>query len=50
MRINKRAAEGRLVLQAPMDEIRQSGTLEERFLATVGNDQAATQKLSWLEA
>ena len=43
-------AQGRLVLQAPMAEIRQSGTLEERFLATVGGGQGETQKLSWLEA
>ena len=42
-------AQGRLVLQAPMADIRQTGTLEERFLATVGDGQAETQKLSWLE-
>ncbi len=42
-------AQGRLVLQASMDEIRQNGTLEERFLEAVGNGQAETQKLSWLE-
>ena len=29
-------AQGRLVLQASMDDIRQTGTLEERFLAAVG--------------
>ncbi len=43
-------AHGRLVLQASMAKIRQAGTLEERFLATVGSGQAETQKLSWLEA
>jgi len=42
-------AQGRLVLQASMADIRGAGTLEERFLATVGGDQAETQKLSWLE-
>ena len=42
-------AEGRLMLQASMAEIRQAGTLEERFLATVGGDQVEPQKLSWLE-
>jgi ABC-2 type transport system ATP-binding protein len=42
-------AQGRLVLQESMAEIRRSGTLEERFLATVGNGQAEPQKLSWLE-
>jgi ABC-2 type transport system ATP-binding protein len=42
-------SQGRLVLQASMDDIRQTGTLEERFLAAVGEGQAETQKLSWLE-
>ncbi len=42
-------AQGRLVLQASMAEIRRTGTLEERFLAAVGNGQAEAQKLSWLE-
>jgi ABC-2 type transport system ATP-binding protein len=42
-------AQGRLVLQAPMSEINQTGTLEERFLAAVGDGQAERQKLSWLE-
>ncbi len=42
-------AQGRLVLQESMAEIRRSGTLEERFLAAVGNGQAEAQKLSWLE-
>jgi ABC-2 type transport system ATP-binding protein len=42
-------AKGRLVLQASMADIRQTGSLEERFIETVGGDQAETQKLSWLE-
>ena len=42
-------AQGRLVQQAPMSEIRAVGSLEERFLAAVGNGQAEVQKLSWLE-
>jgi ABC-2 type transport system ATP-binding protein len=42
-------ARGRLVQQASMDEIRQTGSLEERFLAVVGQDHAERQKLSWLE-
>ena len=42
-------AQGRLVYQATMTDIRQSGTLEEKFLAAVGAGQAEVQKLSWLE-
>ena len=42
-------AQGQLVYQATMDEIRQTGSLEERFLTTVSNGQVETQKLSWLE-
>jgi ABC-2 type transport system ATP-binding protein len=42
-------AQGRLVQQASMDEIRRTGSLEERFLAVVGHDRAEPQKLSWLE-
>lgn len=42
-------AQGRLVLQASMDDIRQAGSLEDRFLAAVGNGHAEPQKLSWLE-
>ena len=42
-------AQGRLALQASMDDVRQNGTLEERFLAVVGNGQTEKQKLSWLE-
>ena len=40
---------GRLVEQASMADIRRNGSLEERFLAIVGNGHAPAQKLSWLE-
>jgi ABC-2 type transport system ATP-binding protein len=42
-------ASGRLVHQATMDEIRRSGTLEEKFLSAVGGDEVVGQKLSWLD-
>ncbi len=42
-------ARGSLVLETTMEEIRQTGSLEERFLAAVGQGPAETQKLSWLE-
>ena len=42
-------ANGRLVEQASLDEIRQGGSLEGRFLEKVGMDEAATRKLSWLD-
>ncbi|UCG58560.1 MAG: ABC transporter ATP-binding protein [Phycisphaerales bacterium] len=42
-------AEGKLVHQGTMDEIRQSGSLEERFLEAVGSDHIERQTLSWLE-
>jgi len=42
-------AQGKLVFQQSMDEVREDGSLEERFLAVVGNGQAEKQKLSWLE-
>jgi len=41
--------QGRLVLQASMADICRAGTLEDRFLATVGGAQVGAQKLSWLE-
>lgn len=43
---------GKLVCQETMDELRAAGaqSLEERFLAVVGNDESASQKLSWLES
>jgi len=42
-------AQGRLVCQATMADINQTGTLEERFLAAVGDGHTERQKLSWLE-
>jgi ABC-2 type transport system ATP-binding protein len=42
-------AKGKLVYQDTMDHIRAGGSLEDRFLETVGNDQVERQKLSWLE-
>jgi ABC-2 type transport system ATP-binding protein len=42
-------AQGRLVHQGAMEALRQSGSLEERFLEVVGAGQAEQQKLSWLE-
>jgi ABC-2 type transport system ATP-binding protein len=42
-------AKGKLVSQQSMEELRQTGSLEERFLSVVGNDQTAPQRLSWLE-
>jgi ABC-2 type transport system ATP-binding protein len=42
-------AGGRLVYEAPMDDARRSGSLEERFLEVVGRREDATQRLSWLE-
>ncbi len=41
--------EGKLVLQGTMNEIRDGGSLEERFLEAVGSDHIERQKLSWLE-
>jgi ABC-2 type transport system ATP-binding protein len=41
---------GKLVHQGAMAELRQNGSLEERFLQAVGADQVERQKLSWLEA
>lgn len=42
-------AQGRLVHQASMEDIRKDGSLEERFLTAVGNTHVEAQKLSWLE-
>jgi len=42
-------AGGRLVYQGTMDEVRQSGSLEEKFLEAVGRGQIERQTLSWLE-
>jgi len=43
-------AQGKLVHQGPMAEMRISGSLEEHFLEIVGADQLERRKLSWLEA
>ncbi len=42
-------ANGRLVFQGSMDQVRRTGSLEDRFLAAVGKDQYQPQRLSWLE-
>lgn len=42
-------AEGKLVHQSSMAEIRSVGSLEERFLEAVGSDHVERQRLSWLE-
>jgi ABC-2 type transport system ATP-binding protein len=42
-------AKGKLVYQDTMDQIRKSGSLEERFIETVEGDHVERQKLSWLE-
>jgi ABC-2 type transport system ATP-binding protein len=41
-------ARGKLVYQATMGEVRQNGSLEERFIAAVGAEHVETQQLSWL--
>ncbi len=42
-------AQGRLVHQGTMEELRRDGSLEDKFLAVVGSDEHEAQKLSWLE-
>ena len=42
-------AKGKLVYQESMANLRDGGTLEERFLEVVGSGQHESQKLSWLE-
>lgn len=42
-------ANGKLVEQASLEDIRQGSSLERRFLEKVGADEEVTQKLSWLE-
>jgi len=42
-------AQGKLVHQGTMAELHQDGSLEDKFLAVVGNGENETQKLSWLE-
>ncbi len=39
---------GKLVYEARMDEVRQNGSLEERFIAAVGAEHVEAQSLSWL--
>lgn len=43
-------AQGKLVYQGTMAEIRQSGSLEDRFIAAVGMGRIERQTLSWLES
>ena len=42
-------AQGKLVFQESMVNLRNSGSLEERFLEIVGRGQHDAQRLSWLE-
>jgi len=42
-------ARGQLVHQGAMEELRRAGSLEDKFLAVVGNGEHESQKLSWLE-
>lgn len=42
-------AQGKLVHQGTMAELHRDGSLEDKFLAAVGNGGTETQKLSWLE-
>ena len=42
-------AHGKLVHQGTMQELHRDGSLEDKFLAVVGNGESETQKLSWLE-
>jgi ABC-2 type transport system ATP-binding protein len=42
-------ANGKLVEQTSLDELRQGSSLEERFLERVGADMEAARKLSWLD-
>ncbi|MEX0936868.1 MAG: ABC transporter ATP-binding protein [Pirellulales bacterium] len=42
-------AEGKLVEQASLEEIRMGNSLEDRFLEKVGSADDAHQKLSWLD-
>jgi ABC-2 type transport system ATP-binding protein len=43
-------AHGQLVHQGTMEELRQAGSLEDKFLAEVGHGEHDAQKLSWLES
>lgn len=43
-------ARGQLVHQGSMEDLRQGGSLEDKFISVVGAQHAEAQKLSWLEA
>jgi ABC-2 type transport system ATP-binding protein len=43
-------AGGKLAYQGTMEEVRRSGSLEEKFLQAVGLGQVERQTLSWLES
>ena len=43
-------SQGKLVYQGTMEEVRRSGSLEDRFIEAVGMGQIERQTLSWLEA
>ncbi|MBX3746178.1 MAG: ABC transporter ATP-binding protein [Verrucomicrobiae bacterium] len=42
-------AAGRLACEASMEEIRRDGSLEDRFIAAVGEEAGSPARLSWLE-
>jgi len=42
-------ANGKLVEQTSLDDLRQGSSLEQRFLERVGADSEVTRKLTWLE-
>jgi ABC-2 type transport system ATP-binding protein len=42
-------AHGQLVHQGGMEELRRTGSLEDKFLAVLGSDGQPAQRLSWLE-
>jgi len=42
-------AQGKLVEQTSLEDLRSGSSLEDRFLEKVGRDNEVTQKLSWLE-
>jgi len=43
-------AKGKLVHQGTMEELRRTGSLEDKFLEVVGEHVHESQKLSWIEA
>jgi ABC-2 type transport system ATP-binding protein len=40
---------GKIVHQGSMEEIRAVGSLEDKFIAVVGDEHAAAPALGWLE-